>query len=80
MNYEEVSEDMTLKGLMLVHDKNQVRSLLDEQYSNYDCELIYKKLKSYKINRELQYVMSTYDYNFQQGVDYLVDNGILKLW
>ena len=85
MNYEiymfdEESENLTLKGLMMVLDLKQIRGLLDEYYSDYDCKIIYDKLKIYRVNQELQYVMNKYRFNFQQAIDKLVDTGILKLY
>lgn len=77
---EEESNHMTLKGLMLAYDYNHIRSELDEYYTDYDCKLIANKMKTFAINREVEYLMSKYDYNFQQSIDKLVDTGILKLW
>lgn len=80
MPYEEVAEDLTLRGLMIAYDYDCIRTLLDEQYSNYDCKLIEQKLKRFTLNRDVQYLMTHYKYNFQQAIDKLVDTRILRLW
>lgn len=80
MNYEEETEDITMRELMLMIDYDGVRSSLDEHYSDYDCQLIAKRLKSYTINKELQIIMNMYKYSFQQGVDKLIDDGFIKMW
>lgn len=77
---EEVSEDLTLKGLMLAYDYNHIRNELDEYYTDYDCKLIATKMKTFTMNREVEYLINKYNYNFQQAIDRLVDTGILKLW
>lgn len=78
--FDEQSENLTLKGLMMALDLKQIRGLLDEYYTDYDCKIIYEKLKIYRVNQELQYVMEKYRFNFQQAIDRLVDTGILKLY
>lgn len=80
MYYEEVSEDLTLKGLMIPFTYEFIRNELDEVYSDYDCKLIYEKLKRFILNRDVQYLMIQYDFTFSQAIDKMVDSRVLKLY
>lgn len=80
MNYEEVSEPLRAKDLMYSYDYKYVRLFLDEYYTDYDCKIITDKLKTFRLNREVQYLINRYSFNFQQAIDKLVDTGILKLY
>lgn len=75
MDIEEVYDD-----LIMNYTYDDVREQLDNYYTDYDCKIIEKRLKTYAMNREICYLTHTYNYSFQQAIDRLLDLNILRLW
>lgn len=85
--FEEESNDMTLKRLMLAYDKKDIYTIMNisakkgcEEWTEYDCQIIADKLKSYKVNTELQTIKKRYRLSTKDAIIKLIDDGIIKMY